>query len=273
MIDIGLRESQFSRVLGFLDEQLGDNDVTIVFGDASEGRVYFVSNRPLHGYQKHDGVYVKDAGRPVEWAIEEMKGVVDDVRCEPCYNPSEIRVTENIGCKKQITHENEMLKINRRNLIRIETPYAWNYSAGFRDLIVPGYQAEFLKFADDATTCHEAAHGVIRRHFDFLASYAAEPMIKERIERIESSERLNTDPNALRRDLLDEAVAQLISSTNYMDMYHADQAASLRETFAAYDTDSIHKNALDLAFNHPEVIEEIQRRIRERNLARKALIS
>ena len=66
MIDVALRDRQFSRVLGFLDEQLGDNDVTMIFGDATKGRVYFVSNRQLEGYQRHGEIYVRDAGEPDE---------------------------------------------------------------------------------------------------------------------------------------------------------------------------------------------------------------
>ena len=265
MIDVPLREQQFDRVLGFLDEQLGDSDVTIVFGDAEGDRAYFVSNGQLQGYQKHGGIYVKDAGRPEEWDRNAREGVVNSVDWDPKYYGMESRFTETKNGKKKATITKTTPIPSEIYILGVTVPYAWNYSAAFRDLISPRHQPEHLRFPDDHTTCHEAAHGIIKPHSGFLAAYDSEPVI----EGVVDSMNFRHDPEDTREYLLNEALAQLISA-NYTDRYHTTEDANrLRGFWSVFETDQEHMQAVRLVFNQHQAMEKLRERIRERNLARK----
>lgn len=192
MIDIALRERQFAQVLGFLDEQLGDSDVTIVFGDAAGDRAYFVSNRPLHGHQRHGGIYVRDAGKIPAWYD---------------LTPSYARKLTDIGHMfRTAGQDGESLSLWERHELFVSGSYAWSFSETFWHMFncppYTGYEAP-----EDANMCHEAAHGILLPHNNFLLTAAPDCVRDAVLRRIfHTSGRVN--------DAIDEAVAQRVSFVN-----------------------------------------------------------
>ena len=145
MIDVALRERQFARVLGFLDEQLGDSDVAIILGDASDNQAYFVSNMPLKGYERHGGIYIRNMG-----SAKEKKPPLDrfdDRRAGFITDPS---ANDPILCA--------------------EVPYAWVDSEEFSSAMWPS-NAEYHIFPADRVIAHEAVHGILYRNIDMIENY------------------------------------------------------------------------------------------------------
>ncbi len=261
MIDLELRDMQITRVLGFLDEQLGDNDVTIVFGDAADGLVYFVSNRALPGYQKMSGIYVKDAGKPKQWPKDARESIKTHTSLGSRY------YHEKPAKPNRLTIE---LSPSQLYVIGTTSPYAWNYSAAFRDLVAPKHESSHLLFPDDQPICHDGAHGILIHHNDFLAKYKSEPL--DKMMGLHLAEFPLELVKGTRGHGLNEAAATFVSSI-YMDRFYPENSGKLREFLEflkLYSEDVTSMTASGMVLEQPEILEEIRHQIRERNLARKA---
>lgn len=232
MIDVALRDIQFSRVLGFLDEQLGDNDVAIVFGDADSERVYFVSNRPLAGYKMVGGIYVKDDGQPEEWGEKKLSGIRRIVNYPH--------------------HTNIVLEDFRRETMGLESglagAYGWSHSKQFKELIAGEAEDGWhLQFPEDFAVCHEGAHCVISADQPYLFTY---PMTQI---------------------LLEDALAHKVSY-DYMSIFYPCQLSNLTAKMADAVNDNIPLTgqAFEIVLRHMPYLQEMQQQIKKRNQARKA---
>lgn len=252
-----LREQQFSRVLGFLDEQLGDSDVTIVFGDASDGRVYFVSNRPLTDYQKVDGarggIYVKDAGKPEEWGEKHIieRDLLAFNASQPGYDAFELRMrsVDDSGKVVYVDIKERLPTMVEHDIMSVTGPYAWIYSRTFRDLILHCRHAyRHLHFPEDFLMCHEGAHGIVRKHERF-----AEKIPENKI--------------------LEEAVVNIVS-TDYVARFHPEYLGGLKKMIRGGAKRNVfpHSAAYSILLSEEQALRELHQEIKKRNLARKALI-
>lgn len=148
MIDIPLRDMQINRVLGFLDEQLGDNDVTIVLGDAADGRVYFVSNRSLNGYQKQGGIYIRGAG-------------IAKNRTPPLNYIKE--KTASFRRKRNFDLTDEA--------IGAQDSYAWVDSPEYGETMWHS-RARYHVFPSDRLMVHECIHAINDKHPEIVGEYS-----------------------------------------------------------------------------------------------------
>lgn len=160
MIDIPLRERQFGQVLGFLDEQLGDNDVTIIFGDAADGRAYLVSNRTLNYGKKFDGLYVKD--------LDIAQGFDYDLSLNMA-SPG-----------PHYTFQDEENELALMHFWGVGLPFAFAYSQEFIDLLANGAPVNHVLLPDDVSICHEAAHGIVHRYGFVRRSEALEEALVQK---------------------------------------------------------------------------------------------
>ena len=163
MIDVALRERQFARVLGFLDEQLGDSDVAIVFGDSDGESVYFVSSRRIDGYEREGTAFVKS------WKLRDLNPEVTRyLQVQHCgyYTSFEVPKPESDATgnpsgyvKRQPFPEEAFFGLTK--------PYAFNFSHRLMSAVDSEY-ARGSDFLEDWEMCHEAAHGIIGKNRDIM---------------------------------------------------------------------------------------------------------
>lgn len=262
MIDIPLRERQFGQVLSFLDEQLGDSDVTVVFGDAAGGHVYFVSNRPLPGYQRHGGVYVKDATEAFEAARLGKYDIIQDA-------------WRAIGFSR---YDDMTYFGNQREPTKFESwalgvsaPYVWHGSLGFRSAASITFESAPAVYPDDCVICHEGTHGLILQHAEFIASY---PLSNEMQDIIIEASKPNFTDAGTKAAVLQEAIC-VASEFDYARRFYPhilDDMARYVQAQSAYMDDSVHRAGARIFLSADPSLPELKLQICKRNRARKALI-
>ena len=144
VIDVPLRDMQINRVLGFLDEQLGDSDVTIVFADLGNGLGCLYSNRCANGYRQSGNIYFKEFE---DYSFNEHPNFFLG---GPQYFPIEYEIpdVETFTCFKP--------------------PVAWACSEDLMKLFRSHKNLGGLP--DDTYMCHEASHHIVRKQPGILST-------------------------------------------------------------------------------------------------------
>jgi len=143
------------RVKAFLLDNLGDDQVTIVYGDTTNGNVYFYSTSPMEGYISIDDVYVRNAGSPKNWDSNALKDLTERFVGDARLHQDTILF---LGKRKK-----RELSAAEKRLMNINGSYAWNHSSAFKDIVAPTKilaEYEISEEPDDYTSCHEGAHSI-----------------------------------------------------------------------------------------------------------------
>ena len=180
----------------------------------------------------------------------------------------ESRFTEYKNGKKTVTVTKTDPLPCELQVIGVAVPYAWNYSAAFRDLISPRHESPSLMFLEEHTTCHEAAHGILKGHNDFLAAYSHEPIIEAAVQSMRPMGVF--DPEDERMNLLNETLAQL-TSIKHTERFEPDAAERLETFWSFFKTDQEHMNAVSLVYQNRDVAEKLREEIKNRNSAARAV--
>ncbi|MFH0836727.1 MAG: hypothetical protein V1870_01225 [Candidatus Aenigmatarchaeota archaeon] len=238
----GLRIEQMNNGIGYV-RSVFDRDCAVVFTDHEGDNIYVYTNRPLTGYQQHNGIYVREFDSK-KWDEHDINGVGSDARfmhfqCTSYYN-GDVSYYERNLCNWEKLIGLEQLRKHDNGYAHVPSRDFWFSLYGH----IPAYD-----FPEEYVVAHEMTHGVFNRRDNILKGFIN---ILSYLQNIENYRKI---------DVLDEAIA-VFMGYSYLKNRHPDDASRYAKTLMELDTDEKHENAFELVFNQYDLVKEIVEKLR-----------
>jgi hypothetical protein len=237
---------RFGVISKYLKEELGSDNVTMIFADSNGHNLYMYSNKALDRYSTGDGVvYCKSI--PLSALDEDQRTLLKENNTK--FYPLTIEGREGAsGCIEDGIEDHEWRELRyldcseaETGLLSVTGPYAYCRSRR----LAKYFGGSELDFPEEFLMVHESAHGLIDR-----IGFLLEDLFGDKA------------------DVVEETVSQLIG-IKYLEQKMPEAAMKYKSHISGVNTDPVHMEAFDIVLNdrnRAEAMQDVVKTLIERNI-------